>query len=110
MHRSGLVLACLFAAAGWSRAASPNPDDLVATPELQVKARALVRQLGSDEFSAREDAQKQLAALGRLARPALVAGVNTSPDPEVRLRCAELLPAATALDNRAKIDTFLADT
>jgi hypothetical protein len=109
MHRSGLVLACLFAAAGWSAAASPDPDDLAVPPEVQVKSRALVRQLGSEEYAEREEAQRQLADLGRLARPALLAGVNTSPDPEVRLRCAELLPAASALDLRARIDTFLAD-
>jgi len=110
MHRYGPVFACLLAAAGWAHAASPNPDDLVATPEIQVKARALVRQLGSDDFPTREGAQQQLADLGRHARPALLSGVNTSPDPEVRLRCAQLLPAATALDVRARLDTFLADT
>ncbi len=110
MHRYGLVFACLFSSAGGSGAASPNPADLVAPPEVQVKVRALVRRLGSEEFAEREDAQKQLAGLGRHARPALLAGATTNPNPEIRLRCAELLPAASALDLRARLDAFLADT
>ncbi len=105
-----LALALLFATAAPARAASPNPDDLVPTPEVQVKCRALVRQLGSDDFEEREAAQKQLAALGRIARPALFAGATASPDQEVRSRCAQLLPRATELDLRAKLETFLADT
>jgi len=109
MLRPGLVIACLFASTHWLKAASPNPEDLAAPPEIQVKARVLVDRLGSEDFAVREDAQKQLAALGRLARPALLVGVNTHPSQEVRLRCAELLPHATALDIRAKLDTFLAD-
>jgi hypothetical protein len=111
MYRSAVVaLACLFAVAGEARAASPNPDDLAPTPEIQVKSRALVRQLGSEQYSERERAQEELVTLGRLAKPALLAGVNTSPDPEVRRRCSELLPKATTLDIKAKLDTFLADT
>jgi hypothetical protein len=105
-----LALVFLFATAATSRAASPNPEDLVPTPEVQVKCRALVRQLGSEDFAERESAQKQLAALGRIARPALLGGVNTSPDPEVRARCAQLLPNANALDLAAKLECFLADT
>lgn len=113
MFRFGLAFACLFAAAAAaavSRAASPNPDDLVATPEIQVKARALVRQLGSENFIEREDAEKQLVQLGRFARPALNAGAASNPDPEIRFRCGQILPRATALDRKAKLETFLADT
>jgi hypothetical protein len=110
MHRFGFVFICTFATTAGLQAASPNPADLEAPPEVQVKSRALVAQLGSEEYLEREDAQKQLAALGRLARPALLRGVNTSSNPEVRLRCAELLPAANALDLKARIETFLADT
>jgi hypothetical protein len=110
MHRFALVFACLFAIAAWSRAASPNPADLAVTPELQVKTRALVERLGSEDYTEREDAQQQLESLGRLARPALLRGVNTNENPEVRRRCAEILPAANALDIKARIETFLADT
>ncbi len=110
MLRTGLALASLFVVAGWSRAASPNPADLEVPAEIQVKSRVLVQQLGSDDFPEREDAQQQLAALGRLARPALLAGVTSSPNPEVRLRCSQLLPNATVLDIKAQLETFLADT
>lgn len=109
MRRFLFVLAGLLAAAP-APAASPDPDDLVPTPEVQVRCRALVRQLGSEDFEEREEAQKQLAALGRVPRAALLAGVNTDPDPEVRARCAQLLPAATALDTEARLATFLADS
>ena len=64
--------------------------------EVPLTGRALVRQLGSEEYDEREDAQKQLAARGRSARAALLEGVNTNPDPEIRSRCAQLLPAASA--------------
>jgi hypothetical protein len=110
MHRSGLVLACLFGTVGWSHAASPNPDDLAIPAEVQVKARALVRQLGSEDYPEREDAQEQLAKMGRLACPAIFTGATTDPDPEIRLRCSQLLHNATSLDIKARIDTFLADT
>jgi hypothetical protein len=110
MHRFGFALVCLCALDVESRAASPDPADLAAPAEIQVRSRALVRQLGSEDYPEREAAQEQLAALGRRARPALLVGVNTDPNPEVRRRCAELLPTATALDIRAKLDTFLADT
>lgn len=110
MHRSALALACFLAASGWANAASPNPEDLLPPAEVQIKCRALVRQLGSEDYAEREDAQAQLASLGRFARPALLAGVTTSDNPEVRLRCGELLPNATTLDIKAKLETFLADT
>jgi len=110
MHRFGLGLACLLGTVGWSNAASPDPDDLAIPAEVQVKSRALVRQLGSEDYPEREDAQKQLADLGRLARPAILTGATTDPDPEIRLRCSQLLPSANALDLKARIETFLADT
>ena len=108
MRRSLLALVCSVAAAP-ARAAPPDPGDLVPTPEVQVRCRALVRQLGSEEYEEREEAQKRLAALGRSARAALLDGVSTSPDPEIRTRCAQLLPTASALDAQAKLETFLAD-
>jgi hypothetical protein len=100
----------LLLAADPSPGVSPNPDDLVPPAEIRVKARALVRRLGSEDYPTREEAQKQLTDLGRLAYPALHAGASGNPDPEVRHRCAQLLPAAAALDFKAKLDAFLADT
>lgn len=112
MRRSGLVLACLLAATGAPAADFPDPPDpatLAIPPGIDAKARRLVAQLGSPDFAERDAASDQLAGLGRLARPALLAGA-LGPDPEVRARCEKLLPRATTLDVRAKLLTFLADT
>jgi hypothetical protein len=90
--------------------ASPDPKSLAVPQEELSKARELVQKLGSETFQEREAAERDLAAMGRLARAALLAGVNTDPDPEVRLRCHTLLPKANAEDLKARIDTFMADT
>ena len=47
--------------------------------------------------------------MGRFARPALIEGATGDPDPEVRARCHELLPRATAIEMKARLDAFLAD-
>ena len=121
MSQSGLVLAYLLSLPASSLASSPNPDVLLipaispnpvalAIPaETQMQALALVEQLGNADHAKREVAHKQLADLGRLARPALVAGGN-SESPEVRFRCGQLLQKATSLDIKARLATFLADT
>jgi hypothetical protein len=91
-------------------AASPNPKDLVIpSPELS-KARDLVRQLASESYKEREQAQDDLAKMGRLARPALTEALANDPSPEIRARTARLLPRAEAAELQARIDTFLADT
>ena len=48
--------------------------------------------------------------MGRFARPALSDAIATDSNPEIRFRCQRLLPKANALDLRARMDTFLADT
>jgi hypothetical protein len=47
--------------------------------------------------------------MGRLARPALVDAVATSPDYEVRARSARLLPRADAAELQARLAAFVAD-
>lgn len=108
MSRLGLALVLLFAA-GPAAAASPDPTDLSIPPADLLKARDLVEALASEDFDEREDAQRDLAKMGRLALPALLAGVNNHPSPEVRFRCQVLLPKAAAADLQARLDTFLAD-
>lgn len=90
--------------------ADPDPKSLQVPTDALSKARALVAKLGSEEFVARETAERQLAAMGRLARPALLDGVNLDPDPEVRARCRALLPKANAEELSARLDAFEADT
>jgi hypothetical protein len=90
--------------------ASPDPKDLTIPPQELSKARGLIRRLGSDSYREREEAQAELAKMGRLARPALLEAASGDPDPEVRFRCTRLLPKAGADDLKARLDTFLADT
>jgi|GEM_PF-904282 len=113
MNRIGAVLfACGVAAvvqAGAARAASPDPKDLAVSPQELSKARALLQKLGSDSYRDREDAQAELAKMGRLAKGVLAEAATTGEDPEIRLRAARLLPKANAADLKARIDTFLED-
>ncbi len=78
--------------------------------EQRSEAERWIEKLGSESYAEREQAQAALAALGRMARPALAAALYSHPNPEVRRRCAELLPLAVAADFKARIDMFLADT
>ncbi|HUR53149.1 MAG TPA: hypothetical protein VMZ71_03390 [Gemmataceae bacterium] len=104
-----LALPLLFALTLPVSASSPDPKRLAVPPEDTLKAQGLVRQLASDEFTVREEAQERLAKMGRLAKPVLSSAIATNPDPEVRSRCRELLPKAAAEDLKARLDTFLAD-
>lgn len=91
-------------------AASPDPKDLAIPQQEIAKARDLIRRLGSEVYREREEAQANLAKMGRMARPALLEAAAGDPDPEVRFRCSRLLPKAGAEDLKARLDTFLADT
>ena len=90
--------------------ASPNPKDLEISPAEVSKARELVRRMGSEVYREREEAQAELAKMGRVARQALVEGATSDADPEIRSRCTRLVPKATADDLKARIETFLADS
>jgi len=105
-----VLLVCGALAAAPAFGASPDPKDLTIPPQELSKARALVRQLGSEIYREREDAQAELVKMGRIAKQALTEGATSDGDPEVRLRAARLLPKASADDLKARIDTFLADT
>jgi hypothetical protein len=110
MYRFSSSFLLLGAIAAPAFSASPDPRSL-AIPETELsEARALVQKLGSPEFEVREEAEAALARMGRSARPALLEGVRNDPDPEVRARCSTLLPLATALEMKARLEVFLADT
>ncbi len=112
IRRVILVVFLVLAGVGTSAvlAASPDPKELQIPDQELSKARELVRKLGSDGYRDREEAQAELAKMGRLARPALLDAATTDLDPEVRYRAARLLPKAGADDLKARLDTFLADT
>jgi hypothetical protein len=89
---------------------SPTPKALEVQPEELQRARVLVQQLGSDSYTQREQAQAELAKMGRLARIALQEALATHPSPEVRQRCASLLPTAIEDDIKTRLEVFLADS
>lgn len=110
-HLSFLLVAAASAGVTVSaRSAPPDPRELSVPPEVLSKARLLVQRLGSDSYRDREEAQAELARMGRLARPALLEAIDQHPNPEVRFRASLLLPAASAEDLKARLDAFLADT
>ncbi|MBN9121912.1 MAG: hypothetical protein J0I06_22685 [Planctomycetes bacterium] len=116
MFRAFVAFAVLFGllapvtAAPPRTKADPDPKSLRVPAEELSKARELVQKLGSEAFHERETAERDLAAMGRFARLALLDGVNLDPDPEVRARCRLLLPRANAEELSARLDAFLADT
>lgn len=101
-----LVVAALALAAA---DVSPDPSSLEVSAVDRQKARALVGRLGSPVFDERDEAAKQLRAMGRRALPVLARAAATSPDAEVRVRCEDLMPAAAAADFDARLAVFLAD-
>lgn len=104
-----VLLVCAALSTAPAFGASPDPKDLVVPPQELSKARELIRRLGSEVYREREDAQAELTKMGRLARGPLAETAAGDADPEVRQRCARLLPKANAADLLARIDTFLAD-
>jgi hypothetical protein len=91
-----LLLSGLFALA-------PAKPDVPATEQ----AARLVAQLADPSFRVREQAAKELVALGGPAIEALRKGLQ-HPDAEVADRCRKLIPQALDLHLREQIDVFLA--
>jgi hypothetical protein len=109
MFRIYFALLILIGVSGPVVAASPDPKTLAVPSSELSKSRELVQQLGSEQFNEREEAEQALGKMGRLARRALLEGVSADPNPEIRNRCAALLPKATALEMKARFEVFLAD-
>jgi len=93
--------------------------DSTAQEPADLRVASLVRKLGADSFSERQQADVELAGLGAAARTALEAAL-VSPDPEVRQRAKGLLsrlkvaglwePAAFHRETpRASVAQLLAD-
>jgi hypothetical protein len=75
----------------------------------EAKAAALVRQLGSDSFEAREAAYRELEKLGKAAVKALEEGAK-SKDPEISERSKRLLALANRTEIEIALEAFLADS
>lgn len=85
---------------------SVEPIKAGATESLQPAE--LVARLGDDSFQVRQQASRELEKIGRSAKQALLAGLN-SRDPEIRSRCRRLLAVALDLDLQARLAAFQAD-
>ena len=81
-----------------------SAGDGVTTAEVS----ALVEQLGSDDFTLRENASEKLAAVGLPAKSALLAGLKHS-DPEVKRRCRLLLADVLEQDYKLQLKNFIDD-
>lgn len=57
----------------------------------QDRIQDLIRKLGSDDFTTREQATEELKKAGKSARPALQKAADESEDPEVRQRARTIL-------------------
>jgi WD40 repeat protein len=79
-----LVLILLLATAGAA-------EDRPAKPPTAAEIDKLIRQLGSDDFDAREAATKRLAELGEVVWRPLRKALAQSDDQEVRSRARQLL-------------------
>jgi hypothetical protein len=88
----------------------PNPASLTVPADDDAVARKLVAALGDEYFNAREEAARDLREMGRMALPAIRDGLENSTVPEVVRRCELLYPRAFALETRARVDCFVADT
>ena len=73
--------AALLASAGWASAQETDPA---------AKIDALIQQLGSEDYAAREKATEELRAIGKAAEEALRKAAE-SPDAEVQARARSLL-------------------
>jgi RNA polymerase sigma factor (sigma-70 family) len=67
-------------------------QELKKEPKADPAVLKLIEQLGAADFADREDAQKALRAKGLKVEAAIKAGLQ-SESPEIRERCAKLLPA-----------------
>ncbi|MCZ7645518.1 MAG: hypothetical protein M5U26_09580 [Planctomycetota bacterium] len=86
---------------GWTRFEVTEPGRAVMGPadrEVAERVRNLVKQLGADDFQAREDAQKAILEIGKPALPYLKQALNEG-DPEIRLRARQVLERLQQLLN-----------
>ena len=68
--------------------ASARGDDRVSASE---GAQRLIARLAVEDPAAREDAARAIVGMGRTARPAVLAAMENSWDPQIRYACQELI-------------------
>lgn len=87
--------AALLTGAAISVQAAEEPKTL--SESDKKKAAALIADLGSDDFQARENAEKSLAGMGAAVLPLVKETAGSTGDAEVRTRCENVVKAL-ALD------------
>src|SRR4051794_14127262 len=97
MYATSLLTLVLAAAPAAETSGAPDADLTV-----------LVRRLGDESFTVRDDAARRLLLQGRSAEKALRQGLADS-DPEVRHQCEQLLALATRSEFQVALDAFLSD-
>jgi hypothetical protein len=88
-------------------------------PVLTEQVKTLITRLGADDFAVREEAQKKLLEMGEKALGPLTEALTAAEDPEIRLRCRNLIdrirqdrhnvPASEVLCERCRGMAFTAD-
>jgi hypothetical protein len=75
---------------------------------VEAKVKAAVEELGSPDYTTREDAQRRLLGFGEYAVPAVKAGLK-HPTPEVVERCGQILKGLTQRLPADQLDPRLVD-
>ena len=76
--------------------ALPFPDDA----DLTRKIQSLIKNLGAEDFEIREKAEKEILKLGRKTLGLLHEAMETTKDPEVKVRCKHLIKKLRAKTTR----------
>src|SRR5262249_35092453 len=97
---NSLVVAIILVAPGAGLADQPTDEADAA------RVGQLIRQLGSDQFRERQQASKELEAIGEPAWAALIA-VACSDDPEIRHRAQRIVQA---IEKRQQLRSFIGHT
>ena len=116
-HRSTALAGTLFvlAVAGTAAMAAPvlgGPADQAISQAPQPndpRIASLVRQLGDPQFAARQQATRDLQAIGPAAKEPLTQALQ-NPDAEVRLRAQRILVHVLEADFAARLEAFAFDT
>lgn len=69
-----------------------NPDDV-------EKVRRLIKQLGSEAFQKRQEAEEKLIAMGKTALGLLQEAIHSTEDAEIRLRCQRIMKRIQETNN-----------
>jgi len=102
-HRALNVITCIVCCCILGVA---EGDEMSSTRPRQIDE--WIQQLGDESYEVRENASRQLSALGLTVKPELLAGMR-SADTEIRWRCARLWDAVRDADFQLRAEAFLSD-